>query len=325
MMKCWISLLVATVLCQQLTVFRVLANKKERKKAKEAHQFTEPFNVTLSNSEEFDELEKLSESPDPEIADPRKTWMRFIHRTEDGANAKKKCKGKDKKLRGLSGPPGPPGPQGPPGPPGMPGAEVTHEVLLQEFKQMLKEATERRLSAGDIPEDASEIPPVVLPVEDLTPYRRVDEAFHCRLKGPVIVDKKTLVELQNFQTPTSKGSFLRGSGLNLATGRFTASVPGIYQFSAHVHIDHSEMKSKGQLRPRDNVRVLICIESLCHRYTSLEVIAGMESNSKVFTVHVQGLLQLQSGQYTSIFVDNSAGAPITVQNGSDFMGILMGI
>ncbi|MEE6485025.1 hypothetical protein FKM82_014134 [Ascaphus truei] len=284
-MRCWVWLTVATVLCQQLAVFRVLAAKKERKKGKDPHQFTESFNVTLSNSEELQEHDK----------------------------------------RDLSGPPGPPGPQGPPGPPGVPGAEVTHEVLLQEFKQMLKEATERRLMTGDNPVHTSDLPPIVLPVEDLSPYRRVDEAFHCKLKGPVIVDKKTLVELQNFQTPASKGSFLRGSGLNLATGRFTASIPGIYQFSAHVHIDHTEMKSKGQLRPRDNVRVLICIESLCHRYTSLEVIAGLESNSKIFTVHVQGLLQLQSGQYTSIFVDNSAGAPVTVQNGSDFMGILMGL
>lgn len=57
---------------------------------------------------------------------------------------------------------------------------------------------------------------------------------------------------------------------------------------------------------------------------SLEVIAGLESNSKIFTVYVHGLLQLQAGQYTSIFVDNSAGAPITIQNGSDFMGMLMG-
>ncbi|KAJ6658834.1 hypothetical protein lerEdw1_019757 [Lerista edwardsae] len=125
--------------------------------------------------------------------------------------------------------------------------------------------------------------------------------------------------------PLAKGAFLRGSGLNLATGRFTASVSGIYQFSANVHIDHSELKSKLQLRARDNIRVLICIESLCHRYTSLEVIAGLESNSKIFTVYVHGLLQLQAGQYTSIFVDNSAGAPVTIQNGSDFMGMLEGV
>jgi len=36
------------------------------------------------------------------------------------------------------------------------------------------------------------------------------------------------------------------------------------------------------------------------------------------------LPSLQAGQYTSIFVDNSAGAPVTIQNGSDFMGMLMG-
>ena len=34
----------------------------------------------------------------------------------------------------------------------------------------------------------------------MTSYRRIEEAFHCKLKGPVVVDKKTLVELQNFQT-----------------------------------------------------------------------------------------------------------------------------
>ncbi|XP_040181809.1 adipolin isoform X2 [Rana temporaria] len=283
-MRCWIWLLVATVLCQQLTIFQVLAARKERKKGKDPHQFIDPLNLTLSNSEE--------------LYDPDKR---------------------------LSGPPGPPGPQGPPGPPGMPGAEVTHEVLLQEFKQMLRDSTDRRTVSGDTSEHTSEPPPLLLPIKDLYPYRRIDEAFHCRLKGSVIVDKRTLAELQNFQTPTAKGAFLRGSGMNLSLGRFTATVPGIYQFSAHIHIDHSEVKSKGQLRPRDSVRVLICIESLCHGYTSLEVIAGLESNSKIFTVHVQGLLQLQSGQYTSIFVDNGAGAPITVQNGSDFMGIFMGL
>ncbi|XP_056399049.1 adipolin isoform X2 [Hyla sarda] len=266
---------------------------------------------------------RLSESPGPEKPDPALTWVKFRDRVDDGTYPKKKCK--PNKHSRLSGPPGPPGPQGPPGPPGMPGAEVTHEVLLQEFKLMLKEATERRSTSGDSVDHVSEPPPLVLPIKDLYPYRRIDEAFHCRLKGPVLVDKRTLAELQNFQLPSAKGSFLRGSGMNLPTGRFTATIPGIYQFSAHIHIDHSEMKSKGQLRPRDSVRVLICIESLCHGYTSLEVIAGLESNSRIFTVHVQGLLQLQSGQYTSIFIDNGAGAPITVQNGSDFMGIFMGL
>lgn len=34
---------------------------------------------------------------------------------------------------------------------------------------------------------------------------------------------------------------------------------------------------------------------------------------------------MQAGQYTSIFVDNAAGASITIQNGSDFMGMLLGV
>ncbi|MGH0153109.1 UNVERIFIED_CONTAM: hypothetical protein FKN15_026387 [Acipenser sinensis] len=58
---------------------------------------------------------------------------------------------------------------------------------------------------------------------------------------------------------------------------------------------------------------------------SLEIIVGLESNSKIFTVHVHGLLELQAGQYTSIFVDNGAGASITIQSGSDFMGMLLGV
>lgn len=90
------------------------------------------------------------------------------------------------------------------------------------------------------------------------------------------------------------------------------------------------------------------------RCSSLEMIVGLETNSRIFTVSVQGLLELQvshrpmamamaafwdppaspppvspltpqAGQYTSIFVDNAAGAPITIQNGSDFMGMLLGV
>ncbi|KAL8198406.1 UNVERIFIED_CONTAM: hypothetical protein K2H54_009469 [Gekko kuhli] len=52
-MRYWSWFVLATLLCQELSRFRAAAAKKERKKAKEPNQYTEPFNTTLSNSEEL--------------------------------------------------------------------------------------------------------------------------------------------------------------------------------------------------------------------------------------------------------------------------------
>lgn len=52
--------------------------------------------------------------------------------------------------------------------------------------------------------------------------------------------------------PVAKGAFLRGSGLNVATGRFTAPVGGIYQFSANIHI--GECCPREPKPPRDPQR-----------------------------------------------------------------------
>lgn len=64
----------------------------------------------------------------------------------------------------------------------------------------LSEATERRAAALDRQTSPSQLPTALLTLEGMTSYRRIEEAFHCKLKGPVVIDKKTLVELQNFQT-----------------------------------------------------------------------------------------------------------------------------
>lgn len=63
----------------------------------------------------------------------------------------------------------------------------------------LSEATERR-AAIDRKTSPSQLPAAVLTLEMMTSHRRIEEAFHCKLKGPVVADKKTLVELQNYQT-----------------------------------------------------------------------------------------------------------------------------
>ncbi|XP_032350769.1 adipolin isoform X4 [Camelus ferus] len=254
----------------------------------------------------------------------------------DGAEAGTRRREASLAPQGLLGPRDPLDP---------PGGEVTQEAVLREFREMLKDATERRFSGLLDP---------LLP-EGMGRWL-VAEAFHCRLKGPVLVDAKTLVELQGFQAvgpaglgllatspppgwvcklspqpalpcflqPAAQGAFLRGSGLSLASGRFTAPVTAIFQFSASLHVDCRELQGRARLRARDTVRVLVCIESLCHRHTSLEAISGLESSGRVFTVHVQGLLQLQAGQYASVFMDNGSGLALTIQSGSSFSGLLVG-
>uniref|UniRef100_A0A8C9NZ04 C1q and TNF related 12 n=1 Tax=Serinus canaria TaxID=9135 RepID=A0A8C9NZ04_SERCA len=301
--------LLLALLCHQLCPRGVAAARRDRDRDRDRDrrgrkEHPEPLNASLANrflgppecpvSLTLSCLSQLLEAAGARLTDPRRTWISFVHRPDDGSGSKRRCKGKDKKLVGF-------------GPPGAPGAEVTREVLLQEFKEILKEAMEHRASLA-IPAHPSPLPPLLLSLEEVPSRRRVEEAFHCQLQGQVLVDKKTLVELQNFQA-------LRG--LDLGTGRFTAPVGGIYQFSANIHIEHSELKGRAQLRARDSVRVLICIESLCHRHTSLEVIAGLESNSKIFTVYVHGLLQLQFG----FFLDFGAVWSSLCPNPGGILGI----
>lgn len=64
----------------------------------------------------------------------------------------------------------------------------------------LSEATERRASALERQTSPSQLPSALIALDGTAPYRRIDQAFHCKLKGPAVVDEKTLVELQNFQT-----------------------------------------------------------------------------------------------------------------------------
>nr|XP_027803464.1 adipolin [Marmota flaviventris] len=301
-MRRWAWAAVLALLWPQLALLWGVGAWREPKRLRQPGQRTEAPNATASDSEGLPGSPKPLEPSGPEFSDAHMTWLNFVRRPEDGSSKKRcRCQGQDKKLRGLLGPPGPPG------------VEVAPAALLQEFKDMLKEATERRFSARPDPPLS----------RGAGPWLMV-EAFHCRLKGPVLVDKKTLVELQGFQAPTAQGAFLRGSGLSLASGRFTAPVSAIFQFSASLHVDHSELQGRARLRARDTVRVLICIESLCHRHTSLEAISGLESNSRVFTAQLQGLLQLQAGQYASVFVDNGSGVVLTIQSGSSFSGLLLG-
>nr|KAG5707424.1 hypothetical protein BaRGS_005391 [Batillaria attramentaria] len=158
---------------------------------------------------------------------------------------------------------------------------------------------------------------------------RVTAAFHMRLRRNINVGQQTFIELKNFHQPFGSGAFQRGKLFNARDGRFLAPRDGLYQFSVHLHLKLRHKGTRGRtrkrLRKRDYVKIQICIDSLCEKNMSLEYVSGLETNSRVFTVSVSGLLELKTNQYASVYVDNASRLTVKVMEGSDFTGILFGV
>ncbi|XP_051694202.2 erythroferrone [Oryctolagus cuniculus] len=275
--------------------------------------------------------------------DPRDAWMLFVRQSDKGVNSKRRSRGKARKLKlGLPGPPGPPGPRG------LPGPIIPWEALLRELQLLLKGAVLQpcpRSPGGPAaaspapgpggPEDDDEddgdgeaggvlaLLAAPLALGPRTP--RVEAAFHCRLRRDVAVERRALQELGAYYLPNADGSFRRGLGLNLTSGQYTAPVTGFYALAATLHVALAEPLRRGTPRPRDHLRLLICIESRCQSNTALEAVTGLDSSSELFTISVNGILYLQTGQHTSVFLDNASGSPLTVRSGSHFSAVLLGV
>uniref|UniRef100_A0A8C2UU51 Erythroferrone n=1 Tax=Chinchilla lanigera TaxID=34839 RepID=A0A8C2UU51_CHILA len=238
--------------------------------------------------------------------DPRDAWMLFVRQSDKGVNGRR-GRGKARRVKlGLPGPPGPPGPQGPPGPLILP------EALLKEFQLLLKGAVRQRERAESEPctrglaqpaatqedEDAD----AVLELLAAPPAPRVEAAFHCRLRWDAAVERRALQELGVYY-------LVSGAGQTGAPSLATLAEP----------------PRRGALRPRDRLRLLICIQSRCQGNASLEAVMGLESSSELFTISVNGVLYLQAGQYTSVFLDNASSSAFTVRSGSQFSAVLLGV
>uniref|UniRef100_A0A8C0LKV0 Erythroferrone n=1 Tax=Canis lupus dingo TaxID=286419 RepID=A0A8C0LKV0_CANLU len=279
--------------------------------------------------------------------DPRDAWMLFIRQSDKGVNGKRGGRGKARKLKlGLPGPPGPPGPQGPPGP------IIPREVLLKEFQLLLKGAVRQRERPAPEPctrgpaEDADAATAreddeaeagagagaagaagvLALLAAPLAPgprAPRVEAAFHGRLRRDASVERRALHELGGYYLPDAEGAFRRGPGLNLTSGQYTAPVAGFYALAATLHAALAEQPRRGPPRPRDRLRLLICIQSRCQQNKTWP--------GQLLPLHlagpllVNGVLYLQTGQYTSVFLDNASGSPLTVRSGSHFSAVLLGV
>uniref|UniRef100_A0A8D0HQX7 Erythroferrone n=1 Tax=Sphenodon punctatus TaxID=8508 RepID=A0A8D0HQX7_SPHPU len=265
---------------------------------------------------------------------PRDAWMLFVKQSNKGVNSKKRSKGKPPKFKvGLFGMPGPPGPPGPPG------ALITQEELLREFRLLLKGIVRERermnlqacgncqeLEADEERGEDNVLALLAGPLAEGRQQHRVEAAFHCRIRRNTSIERRSLQELRGYNILEKEEAFHRGLGLNLISGQYMVPITGYYTFAVTLHIGKGTCcPKKGQSRARDRLRLMICVQSLCQSNTSLETVTSLESSSELFTISVSGVLFLQAGQYASVFVDNATGSSLTVQSGSDFSAVLLGV
>ncbi|RMC02310.1 hypothetical protein DUI87_21478 [Hirundo rustica rustica] len=207
------------------------------------------------------------------------------------------------------------------GPGAAPASPAVPEELLRELQLLLRGMAKMRRTPGEgcKEEESSKAKP------QAGAQRRVEAAFHCQTREDIPVEQKMWQELGLFYIPDREGTFHRGPGLNLTSGQYTAPIAGYYAFTATLHIVRREPRRKGQGCRGSRLRVLICVQSRCQHNSNLETVARLESSGDLFTISVTGILYLQAGQYASVFVDNTAGSPLTVQSGSDFSAVLLGV
>ncbi|NXT93532.1 ERFE protein, partial [Anhinga rufa] len=121
-----------------------------------------------------------------------------------------------------------------------------------------------------------------------------------------------------------EGMFCRGSGLNLTSGQYMAPVAGYYAFTATLLIGEPSggRKEAGVPKGRKDVLSPAPPSLFC---SNLETMSWLEGGGDLFTISVTGVFYLQAGQYASVFMDNAAGSPLTIQSSSDFSTILLGV
>ncbi|XP_050833923.1 erythroferrone isoform X1 [Serinus canaria] len=202
-----------------------------------------------------------------------------------------------------------------------PAAPAVPEELLRELQLLLRGMAKMCRTAGEGCKEEESSKGSAQAVAQ----RRVEAAFHCQTRADIAVEQKTWQELGLFYIPEREGMFHRGPGLNLTSGQYTAPLAGYYTFSTTLHIARREPRRKRQGCRGSRLRVLICVQSCCQHNSHLESISQLESSGDLFTISVTGTLYLQAGQYASVFVDNTAGSPLTIQSGSDFSAILLGV
>ncbi|XP_056420630.1 erythroferrone [Hyla sarda] len=253
-------------------------------------------------------LRKGTEEQPPKVS-PKYSWLFFLKHSD--REAKHKRRGHEDSWRNHHS-----GPVGSPAPSRHHSHHTKHnsrEKKLSQFLQLLSNVLLKQKDG-----ELSLTPPSspsVLP-------SKVQAAFTCKTVSDIHVEPGEIVEVQNYQRPLLEGSFYRGAGLNVTSGRYTAPFTGLYAFSARLRID---FRKPVQTRdPLCFLRVQLCILSLCEDYLSLQQISSFTSHEIAATITLNGVLYIQAGQYVSLFLENRMDSWLVLEKGSDFSGVLLG-
>ncbi|KAM4040211.1 erythroferrone [Anomaloglossus baeobatrachus] len=238
---------------------------------------------------------------------PKYSWLFFLKNSD--REAKNKRRGHDDSLRNHH-----PGPIGPPAPSRHQSHPINHisrEKKLSQFLQLLSDVLVKQKDGEHLHGSL----PTMLPAKVLA-------AFTCRTVSDILVESGEMKELQNYQRPLLEGSFYRGAGLNLTSGRYTAPFTGLYAFYARLQIDfqnHSQHRD-----PMGFLRVQLCVLSLCQENLSLQQKRSFTSMEVAATITLNGVLYIQAGQYVSLFLENRMESWLVLVKDSDFSGVLLG-
>lgn len=266
-----------------------------------------PPQETNTTFEKF--LRKGTGAHTPKLS-PKNSWLFFLKHSD--REAKSKRRGHEDSLRKHhSGPIGSPAPSRHHS---HPINHVSREKKLSQFLQLLidvlvKKDGKHYLAPGSTP--------TVLP-------SKVHAAFTCKTISDIQVEAGEMKELQNYQRPLLEGSFYRGAGLNLTSGRYTAPFTGLYAFFARLQIAADFQKHAQDTDPLAIVRVQLCILSLCQENLSLQQIGSFTRSKVAATITLNGVLYIQAGQYVSLFLENRMDSWLVLMSGSDFSGVLLG-
>ncbi|XP_077533757.1 erythroferrone-like [Haemaphysalis longicornis] len=291
---------------------------------------------------------KLAQHERPMTLDPRKTWQAFLRHSERTETRRPKKRVNPSFLR-MQGPQGPPGPRGPRGPPG---ANITREEMFREFKGLLREAAERRAQlmaemqcsnttncstplasapgseggqAGDL--RLPWLPPLV-EIDRTSLLPRSQSAFFWELSQEMRARKAKELRIHPFHRPFAEGSFERGSGLNATRGLFRSPMNGLYLFFATAFVSRptSPRALRKQLGPGTNeVSLIVCMNARCQKNLSLRTTSEFGDGEHTMSLSVSGPLMLRAGQVVSLWFHNRTPYPITIHEGSQFSGFLVGL